>query len=117
MEYKCTCLRKVLARNELGISIENYKEMKAIEPQSRSCYREEDHIHMKSNEFVEMMVLDGCFVVHLLQRNYCKEFDDPIYSNFWTLPRIAHTCFSSRINFLFLSWNAYGISLVYQRLV
>ncbi|KAG6730988.1 hypothetical protein I3842_01G107700 [Carya illinoinensis] len=53
------------------------------------CYGE--HISQNSDEFVEMMVLDGCFIIELFH-NYeiCWIMeDDPIFQMKWVLPRIA----------------------------
>ncbi|KAK1284634.1 UPF0481 protein [Acorus calamus] len=40
------------------------RKVKALEERARSCYSEV--IDMESNDFVEMMVLDGCFLIGLL---------------------------------------------------
>ncbi|XP_074287504.1 UPF0481 protein At3g47200-like [Silene latifolia] len=38
--------------------------IKRVEKQARACFQE-DISHLSSNEFVEMMVLDGCFILEL----------------------------------------------------
>ncbi|KAK1294837.1 UPF0481 protein [Acorus calamus] len=58
--------RLVLRRPEEGVLEECLRKVKALEDQARSCYSEV--IDMKSNEFVEMMVLDGCFIIGILLR-------------------------------------------------
>ncbi|KAJ0011455.1 hypothetical protein Pint_33713 [Pistacia integerrima] len=59
----------------------------SLEPEIRACYSETNMF--KSHEFVEMMVLDGCFIIELV----CKvtglirrEPDDPIFKMDWILP-------------------------------
>ncbi|GKV07941.1 hypothetical protein SLEP1_g19637 [Rubroshorea leprosula] len=55
--------------------------IKQVENEVRSCYKEE--IGMSEDEFVEMLVLDGCFIIELL-RKYANEDQrdrgDPIFS-------------------------------------
>ncbi|XP_071701556.1 UPF0481 protein At3g47200-like [Rutidosis leptorrhynchoides] len=44
--------------------------LKQGEDRARNCYGEE--IHMNSDEFVEMMLIDGCFVIELFYKSCCK---------------------------------------------
>lgn len=44
--------------------------LKALEDRARKCYGEE--IHMNSDEFAEMMLIDGCFIIELLYKSCCK---------------------------------------------
>ncbi|GKV07944.1 hypothetical protein SLEP1_g19640 [Rubroshorea leprosula] len=55
-------------------------EIKTKEKEARECYAEE--IDMSEEEFVEMLVLDGCFIIELLRKNAEeeKDGDDPIFS-------------------------------------
>ncbi|RWR80304.1 UPF0481-like protein [Cinnamomum micranthum f. kanehirae] len=88
-QHKWRYLREVLTHSKREKDLEKYlKEMKAIEPLARSCYA--GNIKMGMKKFVEMMVLDGCFIVHLLQQKDDARNDDPIYSNSWMLPQIRH---------------------------
>ncbi|KAK6947142.1 Protein of unknown function DUF247, plant [Dillenia turbinata] len=61
--------------------------MKALEGQARERYSES--FDMDSDEFVQMMVLDGCFVIELLRLYTCekegKYVDDPIFTTRWML--------------------------------
>lgn len=67
--------------------------MQILEQKTRACYSE-SFDDLSSVEFVEMMVVDGCFVVELL-RLYHQRFNpqspgvateyDPIFTNPWTL--------------------------------
>eukprot|EP00268_Persea_americana_P025011 TRINITY_DN2437_c0_g1_i1.p1 TRINITY_DN2437_c0_g1~~TRINITY_DN2437_c0_g1_i1.p1 ORF type:complete len:452 (-),score=71.50 TRINITY_DN2437_c0_g1_i1:691-2046(-) len=65
-KYKWSYLQKILSRNQ-EIPLKNYiNEIKEQEEKIRSCYS--GHFIMKSKGFVEMMLIDGCFIVeHLLQ--------------------------------------------------
>ncbi|XXG42447.1 hypothetical protein AAC387_Pa01g2729 [Persea americana] len=88
-QHKWRYLHEVLTHSKREKDLEKYlKEMKAIEPLARSCYA--GNINMGMKKFVEMMVLDGCFVIHLLQQKDDARNDDPIYSNGWMLPQIGH---------------------------
>ncbi|XP_059635309.1 putative UPF0481 protein At3g02645 [Cornus florida] len=75
-------LERISHQNE--ITQEGLKDaMKKLEGNTRECYSEEFE-NIKSDEFVTMMVLDGCFVVELLRlsgMSYKKELaDDPIFA-------------------------------------
>ncbi|KAK1265091.1 UPF0481 protein [Acorus gramineus] len=63
-EFKLRVLQNLLSRNPT-ITLERcLEEMKGLELRARSCYSEV--IDMSSEEFVEMMLLDGCFTVFIL---------------------------------------------------
>ncbi|KAF8031372.1 hypothetical protein BT93_D0537 [Corymbia citriodora subsp. variegata] len=69
--------------------------MRKLEPDARLCYSEEfDEI--STDEFVDMMVLDGCFIVELLRLSYESNqdeegqfVDEPIFATRWMLPNIT----------------------------
>lgn len=44
--------------------------LKVLEDRARKCYGEE--IHLNSDEFVEMMLVDGCFIIELFHKSCCK---------------------------------------------
>ncbi|KAL5977006.1 hypothetical protein ACLOJK_021344 [Asimina triloba] len=65
--------------------------VKSLEKEARECYSEE--IDLDSNEFVEMMVVDGCFVVGLL----CKaagqlhvDAGDPTFKMGWLMSKLQN---------------------------
>ncbi|KAI3980250.1 hypothetical protein MKX01_035656 [Papaver californicum] len=63
--------------------------MKDLEKMTRECYSEAIHMK-KKNSFVQMMVMDGCFIIELirLHRKYLinkKDVDDPIFTTRWML--------------------------------
>ncbi|KAK2633055.1 hypothetical protein EUGRSUZ_L00666 [Eucalyptus grandis] len=81
--HKWRCLKRILTHNNQ--KIENYLHaVNRVEKRARACY--EETRDMSSNEFVEMMVLDGCFVNELFWgfSNGFNELgythDDPVFS-------------------------------------
>ncbi|KAJ4722904.1 hypothetical protein OWV82_006336 [Melia azedarach] len=89
-EYKTRYLHKLLQRRT-DISLSDYvMAMRASEERARKCYG--GLINMDKDEFVEMMLLDGCFIVEVIRKNYIQELrevDDPIFKLGWMLPFIA----------------------------
>ncbi|KAF7848068.1 hypothetical protein BT93_L2325 [Corymbia citriodora subsp. variegata] len=84
-QHKWRCLHCILERSHSKIDL-YLDSMKKVENKARACY--EGTISMSSDDFVEMMVLDGCFVIELFQ-GVKKETgfeglgyapDDPIFS-------------------------------------
>ncbi|KAJ6419829.1 hypothetical protein OIU84_029867 [Salix udensis] len=63
-KHKWRCLHHVMQRTnqDIKLYLDTAREMEA---KARSCY--EGPINLSSNEFVEMMVLDGCFMLELFQ--------------------------------------------------
>ncbi|ONI17383.1 hypothetical protein PRUPE_3G155700, partial [Prunus persica] len=49
-------------------------EIRSMEQFCRDCY-EEKFDHMSSNIFVEMMVVDGCFIIELFRKNLLRFWD------------------------------------------
>ncbi|KAL6274477.1 hypothetical protein ACE6H2_025169 [Prunus campanulata] len=55
-----------------------------MEQDCRDCYGEK--IHMSSENFVEMMVVDGCFIVELFRKTASEvpvDDDDPVFNTSW----------------------------------
>ncbi|KAF8026786.1 hypothetical protein BT93_F3306 [Corymbia citriodora subsp. variegata] len=82
-QHKLRCLHHILRRanHERDLYLDSVKE---VEERARACY--EGTISMSSDKFVEMMVLDGCFVIKLF-RGFNEGFEklgyhpnDPIFS-------------------------------------
>ncbi|XP_042504285.1 UPF0481 protein At3g47200-like isoform X6 [Macadamia integrifolia] len=70
-----------------GIDVQEYVEaMKKREEETRQCYAE-DTSSINSNEFITMMLVDGCFILEFLLRNprplEQSNLDDPVFSNIW----------------------------------
>ncbi|GAB4833457.1 hypothetical protein Ancab_031700 [Ancistrocladus abbreviatus] len=83
-EHKCQYLSQLLTRRS-DLSLETlFKSLQPLEKWARESYSE--IIHLDEHEFVEMMVVDGCFVVELFRkvsRLVRFEADDPISSMSW----------------------------------
>ncbi|KAK1318751.1 UPF0481 protein [Acorus calamus] len=96
--HKWRMLRRLLSRRreEDGLG-ECLQKVKALEERARSSYSEV--IRMNSNEFTEMMVLDGCFIIGFLLKMRRKDTDwvwdeqkdeeeaerGPMHSSLWLL--------------------------------
>ena len=81
-EHKWRYLQEVLTYKPQNNMEKFLKEMKAREMQARNCYS--GNIKMSSKNFVEMMVLDGCFVIFfILQKIGFVKKDDLIFGNEW----------------------------------
>ncbi|KAF8395369.1 hypothetical protein HHK36_019315 [Tetracentron sinense] len=61
------------------------KLMKDVEEKARECYSEVI-TDMSSLDFVEMMLLDGCFIVELLLLCSQSDSKDPIFQMPWLMP-------------------------------
>lgn len=89
-EHKWSFLDKLLSRPSfITRDLRFYlREMKALEISTRQCYA--DTIIMSSHDFVEMMLLDSCFIIELLRHLGCSEEriydDDPILTRPWLIP-------------------------------
>ncbi|EEF33806.1 conserved hypothetical protein [Ricinus communis] len=70
-----------------GLYLEDLlKAIKALEMEARECYSET--IQLDTDEFVEMMVLDGCFIIELFRKVadvVQVEADDPIFTMQWII--------------------------------
>ncbi|XP_058070910.1 UPF0481 protein At3g47200-like [Magnolia sinica] len=67
--------------------------VKSVEKMAWECYSESIDDDLNSNAFVEMMVIDGCFIIGLL----CKaarlinvDGEDPIFKMSWLLSRLRN---------------------------
>ncbi|ONH97756.1 hypothetical protein PRUPE_7G208100 [Prunus persica] len=77
----CLLDRKPTSETSLEYLVEAIKSM---EQDCRDCYGEK--IHMSSEKFVEMMVVDGCFIVELFrksEREVPVDEDDPVFNTAW----------------------------------
>ncbi|EOY08135.1 Protein of unknown function DUF247 [Theobroma cacao] len=88
-EHKWRYLGFLLRRmKEKGLGLEDFfKAIQPLEMKARECYSET--IQLSSDEFLEMIVLDGCFIIELFRKvgNLVPfEPDDPIVSMLWILP-------------------------------
>ncbi|KAJ8899566.1 hypothetical protein K2173_018540 [Erythroxylum novogranatense] len=88
-EHKWRYLGSVLSRiQNMGLKLEDLlKAVKPLEMKARECYSET--IHLETDDFVEMMVLDGCFIIELFRKvAHMVQFeeDDPIVTMSWIIP-------------------------------
>ncbi|XVF76262.1 hypothetical protein PTKIN_Ptkin13bG0252000 [Pterospermum kingtungense] len=88
-EHKWRYLGLLLKRmQERGLELEDFfRAIQPLEQKARECYSET--IQLSSYEFLEMMVLDGCFIIELFRKvgNLVPfEPEDPILSMLWILP-------------------------------
>ncbi|KAL3506439.1 hypothetical protein ACH5RR_031821 [Cinchona calisaya] len=62
--------------------------MRSLEEKARECYAEAESITLNRHEFVEMLVLDGCFIVELLRKynmNFLRDKNDVIFKMDWMI--------------------------------
>lgn len=88
-EHKWRYLRSLLSRTKpCGVDFKGlFAAIASMEVKIRECYSET--IEFSSRELVEMMVLDGCFVIELfciVGRLVPGDLDDPIFSMAWVFP-------------------------------
>lgn len=85
-EHKWRFLGLLLNRTQnIGLGLEDLlKAVQPLERKARECYAE--IIHFSTDEFIEMLVLDGCFIIELF-RKFGEvievELDDPLISMSW----------------------------------
>nr|XP_043611203.1 UPF0481 protein At3g47200-like [Erigeron canadensis] len=85
-EHKWRFLRQLLDRTKAkGIVLEDYlRAVQPLEVMARECYSET--IPYSTDEFIEMMVLDGCFIIELFRKfGEVVEVDehDPLIKMSW----------------------------------
>ncbi|KAG6731325.1 hypothetical protein I3843_01G117000 [Carya illinoinensis] len=90
-EHKLRYLKQMLKRKNES-SVEAYiSALTELEETARNCYAE--RIRLTTHEFVEMMLLDGCFIIELFRKwekpNIRDDPHDPIFQLDWMLPKIA----------------------------
>ncbi|KAF5464934.1 hypothetical protein F2P56_014971 [Juglans regia] len=83
-EHKLRYLKQMLLRRN-ECSVKDYiSALSYLEERARNCYAE--RISLKKDEFVEMMLLDGCFIIELFRKyEECNSGDkhDPIFQMSW----------------------------------
>ncbi|KAF5464927.1 hypothetical protein F2P56_014964 [Juglans regia] len=91
-EHKLRYLKQMLERRKEH-SLEDYMEaLRKLEDRARKCYADAECISQKKDEFVGMMLLDGCFIIELfrkLEDKTLRDEHDPIFQMSWMLPEIA----------------------------
>ncbi|KAH9650194.1 transmembrane protein [Citrus sinensis] len=114
-EHKTRYLQNLLHRRGLNRSLSDYvMTMRALEEKARKCYA--GYISLDKEEFLEMMLLDGCFIVEVIRKNLRKELredNDPIFKLGWMLPCIARDMFlvENQLPF-FVLWELFSMTEV-----
>ncbi|XP_006420574.2 UPF0481 protein At3g47200 [Citrus clementina] len=88
-EHKTRYLKKLLERTRIPLS-DYVMAMRALEERARKCYG--GSTSLNRDEFVQMMLLDGCFIVEVIRKFRLKHLrgdDDPNFKLGWMLPSIA----------------------------
>ncbi|XP_059439839.1 UPF0481 protein At3g47200-like [Corylus avellana] len=91
-DYKYQCLGSFLSRTrKKGIGLEDcMKKLLPLERETRQCYSAEiQQSDLSSNDYLEMMVLDGCFILELFYKFHDPEVvksDEPLAHLLWRLP-------------------------------
>lgn len=85
-EHKWRFLGSLLKRvQNKGLGLEDLlKAVQPLEMRARDCYSQA--LHISSDEFIEMLVLDGCFIIELFRRLggiVPFEADDPLINMSW----------------------------------
>ncbi|KAL2530017.1 Plant protein of unknown function [Forsythia ovata] len=78
-QHKIRYLKLVLQRKNES-SVERYvTAMRHLEDRARKCYAED--IQLDKDEFVKMLLLDGCFIIEFLRKFQNKDYsdDDPVF--------------------------------------
>ncbi|KAL2543047.1 Plant protein of unknown function (DUF247) [Abeliophyllum distichum] len=79
-QHKVRYLKLVLQRKDESSLERCVTAMRDLEDRARKCYAED--IKLTKDEFVEMLLLDGCFIIEFLrkfQNKKCRDKDDPIF--------------------------------------
>ncbi|XP_010271392.1 PREDICTED: UPF0481 protein At3g47200-like [Nelumbo nucifera] len=90
-EHKKRYLKSLLRRNP-SIKLEAYvNTMRELENRARKCYAET--ISLSSDQFVEMMLLDGCFIIayfFMCENPSLRSEFDPVFHAAWTDAGLYH---------------------------
>ncbi|KAL6627136.1 hypothetical protein ACP70R_030862 [Stipagrostis hirtigluma subsp. patula] len=86
-DHKWRYLNSLLSRGDPGLSTSLLiQEMRHQEVQVRSCYREQSSLD--SDNFVQMLLLDGCFILEFFFKRHNKE-PDVLYDVGWGLMHLT----------------------------
>ncbi|KAL7145239.1 hypothetical protein ABFS83_07G067700 [Erythranthe nasuta] len=105
MEDHKLCYLQVLLQRE-NENIEKYvSAIEPLEPEARKCYAEP--VSLNAAEFIEMLILDGCFIIDLVRKCnmiYVRERNDPIFHMDWIVNSLQRDLilFENQIPFFIL---------------
>ncbi|XP_042988945.1 uncharacterized protein LOC122316474 [Carya illinoinensis] len=106
-EHKLRYLKQMLQRRSERSVKEYIIALRDLEERARNCYAE--CISKTKDEFVEMMLLDGCFIIELFRKWETLDLRDdqldPIFQLDWMLPKIARDLllFENQLPFFILT--------------
>ncbi|KAL8481916.1 hypothetical protein ACS0TY_027617 [Phlomoides rotata] len=90
-QHKLRYLKMLLERRKES-SVDKYViAMRSLEEKARKCYAEP--VELSPDEFVEMLILDGCFIIELIRRyglDELREGDDEIFQYEQFLSQARH---------------------------
>lgn len=89
-EHKRRYLKKLLQRSGKELARTLVSDMRNLEEEARKCYSE--RVSLTSHEFVEMMLLDACFIVELFRYTALNNGDDrndPIFRIIWIYRKLG----------------------------
>ncbi|XP_057776341.1 UPF0481 protein At3g47200-like [Salvia miltiorrhiza] len=86
-DYKLRYLQQLIIRKPSN-NVESYVEcVGRLEAEARKCYADEP-TSMSPSDFIQMLVLDGCFILELLRKYgmvFLREKNDPIFTMKWMI--------------------------------
>ncbi|PSS35670.1 UPF0481 protein [Actinidia chinensis var. chinensis] len=85
-EHKLRYLKLLLQQKNESNAERYVIAMRSLEQEARRCYA--DLIDLTLEEMVEMMLLNGCFIIELMRKfeyEDLREQNDPIFAICWTL--------------------------------
>ncbi|XP_057775562.1 UPF0481 protein At3g47200-like [Salvia miltiorrhiza] len=86
-DYKLRYLQQLIIRKPSN-NVESYAAcVGRLEAEARKCYADEP-TSLSPSEFIQMLVLDGCFIVELLRKYgmvFLREKNDPIFQMVWMI--------------------------------
>lgn len=83
-EHKLRYLEQLLKRKVENNADKYILVLRSLELEARRCYAES--INLSKDEFIEMLLLDGCFVVEIIRKfemAYLRNKNDPIFQMDW----------------------------------
>ncbi|PSS23905.1 UPF0481 protein [Actinidia chinensis var. chinensis] len=85
-QHKIRYLESLLKRSDKKGMLEYLEAMMELEAGAHDCYSDPFYLAGGADNFVQMMLLDACFVIEFLRKCYLPELrdkDDPIFATSW----------------------------------
>ncbi|KAJ4722916.1 hypothetical protein OWV82_006347 [Melia azedarach] len=83
-EHKLRYLRQLLERRSESSVAKYVFELRGLEERARNCYAEP--VNLSADEFVEMMLVDGFFIIELFRKHAMRKLrniSDPLFNMDW----------------------------------